>query len=381
MTTAPDRIYRLRWPVVAAVAACFIVSTLVAPSADADPAKAKALMAEAREAAKANKLPLAIEKLQEAAKNLDHPAIFFAQARVFSKMLLIDSAEAALKRCEDFELPGKMQKAVAKQYAALGALKKKYGGIRVTVEPASAVIMMDGDKYKGGLHKWLEPGQKRLEISADGYQPAVRPATIEAGNLTEIRVKLKEVMGSVRLSVPGGLKGVQIKLDGKSVDIDEGARAGDVYTFDAKPGAHEIICARGDKRDAKVLKVEMRRTVAVSCDALGGGMPLPRATMGWGGVGVGAVLAGLGGYHIQQYLDVSSDVPPGFVATKGQMYGGTAFLVSGLAISVGSYLLFVREPAADGDATAGSAWSPTLPMPSGFAHGSLSDPSRFEPAL
>lgn len=348
-----------------------------APAQAADPAKAKVLMNEARDAVKAGQLDDAIAKLKEAQKFLEHPAILFAQARVYAKMLRLDLAVAALDRAQsDFELPRKLKAAVDAERAEIAALAEKYGQLRVTVEPKDADVAFDGAKHRGGFDRWIEPGKRRIEITAPGYAPAVRPATVEAGKLAEVKVVLRELTGSVRVVAPGGLKGVKVMLDGREATIDSAQRAGEIATIEATAGAHEVVCVRGKRRHSQVLKVMVDKTVDVRCEGVAIGLGGNKAVVGWGGVAVGAVLAGLGGYHINGYFGDVARTEGGdkehYVASSDRAYGGTAFLVSGLAIGVTSYLLFVREPPPTGPGSTASGTPRSQPL--WAAHGAVSDP-------
>jgi len=346
--------------------AAIVLCTAVDAEA-ADPAKAKALIAQARAAAKAGKLEDAIAKLKQAQQHLDHPAILFAQARVYTRMLRLDMAAAALDKAEsDFELPRKLKGAVDKQRGVIKGLMQKYGQLRVTVKPATAVVTIDGTKHEGGFDKWVEPGKRRIEIAAAGYAPAVRPATVELGKLAEVKVVLRELTGTLKIVVPGGLKGVQVMIDGKEAEIGDAERAGDIARVEVPGGAHEVVCVRGKKRDSKVLKVVINEATQVRCEGVALGVGGGRQAMGWGAVAVGALLAGLGTYHINGYFaDVAQTEVggkwQGHIASMDRAYGGTAFLVSGVAIGVTSYLLLLREPGS-GD-TAALSLQPQAPSP------------------
>ena len=340
-----------------------------------DPAKAKVLMGEARDAVKAKRYDEAIEKLREASTHLDHPSIHFAKSRVYGYMLDLTAAEKALKKCEEFELPRKLRQAVDKQREAIGELKTKHGQLVVEVEPEEAdILLVIGDeklRFKGSADRWFTPGKVRVEVSKRGYAPAVRPATLEAGQTANIRVELRQLMGTIQLTVTGGLKGVKVLLDSKPVPIEGGKAAGDIAAFKAPPGAHEVVCVKSGKRDSQVLKVEVNKVVAVRCDKVGGGGPLPRAAMGWGAVGVGVLLAGLGSYHIGGYFDDATYAESnGLIASKDRAYGGTAFLVSGVALGLTSYLLWIREPS-----SAATVWPGVSPQD----HGAVSRPLASAP--
>ena len=65
-------------------------------------------------------------------------------------------------------------------------------------------------------------------------------------------------------------------------------------------------------------------------------------------------MLGYGAWGLQSYFaDVERAEDNGLLVDSNKHYGGALYVVSGLAVGVTSYLLFVRKPKPDGADTAG----------------------------
>ncbi len=350
-----------------AIALLLLAFVAPRPASAGNIEKAKAAFAEARERARTGNFKGALESIAEVERHMKHPTVSLLKVRSLRKLWRLDHAAAALKEINPSKLKRSLRAVLAEEQGKLDKLLKSHGHLKVTVKPAEAVIVIEGKTYKGTVDRWFPAGKVRMELGADLHQAAVRQATLMAGEMREIKVKLRAAAGTIRLQVPGGLKGVIVRLDGKQIDIDDGARAGDMTSIRTSVGAHEIICARGKFRDAKVIKVELSKTVAVACDELAPSK-LGRTVLGWGGLATGVAVAGYGVWGIASYFSDASQaddnlknataadlingmVPEGGIDTN-KHWGGALYLVSGLAVSTVSYLFFVRKPAADSSSAA-----------------------------
>ncbi len=336
--------------------------------------EAKAAFAEARERARKGNFEGALKSIEEVERHMKHPTVSLLKARALRKVWRLDQAKSTLATINPAKLKRNLRTVHAEEVGKLDKVIKSHSHLRVVVKPASAAIMIDGTRFVGTIDRWFPAGKLRLEFAAEMHQPSVRQATLSAGELREIKVVLREAAGTIRLNVPGGLKGVDVRMDGKPIEIAEGARAGDVTSIRASVGAHEIICARGKLRDARVIQVELSKTVPVSCDEL---VPsdLGRSLLGWGGLATGVAMAGYGAWGIASYFsdqsqaddnlekatsaDLVNNMVPGGAIDTNKHWGGALYLMSGLAVSTVSYLMFVRNPPSDASATAGR-WSPAL---------------------
>ena len=350
---------------------CGLVFGRAAPEARADDVeKAKTAFATAREQARLGNFAGALEAIAEVERYMQHPTVSLLKARSLRKLWRLDLAKATLAAINPSQLKKNLRVVLAEEEAKLEAVVKTHGHLRVDIKPATATLSVDGEAMSGAIDRWFPAGKHRIEVTADMHQPAVRQATLAPGELREIKIVLREASGTIQLTVPGGLKGASVRLDGKEITIAEGARAGDVTTIRTGVGAHEIICARGKRRDALVLKVELSKTVRASCEDLARSN-VGRAVVGWGGVATGVALAGYGAWGIASYfsdqataddnlqsaktgaLPLSNGLVPDGGVDTNKHWGGALYLVSGLAVSTVSYLMFVRSPAA---ASSASAW-------------------------
>lgn len=386
------RSHLLRHHLVTPLLLCCLVLGVTANDARADDmAKAKAAFANAREQARVNNFVGALESIAEVERYMKHPTVSLLKARALRKLWRLDVARATLATINPTALKKNLRTVLAEEEGKLDAVVKTHGHLKVVVTPATAAITVDGVPYPGGVDRWFEAGKRRIEVVAEMHQPAVRQATLNPGELREVKVVLREAAGTIQLRVPGGLKGASVRVDGKELAIADGARAGDMTSFRAGVGTHEIICARGKRRDAMVVKVELGKTALANCEDLGGG-DVGRTVVGWGGVATGAALAGYGVWGIASYfsdqataddnlnnakagaLPLNNGLVPGGAIDTNKHWGGALYLVSGLAVSTVSYLMFVRSPSPTPGA---SAWRWSAPSSAGAGQNDAVAMSRF----
>lgn len=337
------------------VSACFACALVfgVAEAYAEDPDRANKLFLEAREKLKDDDREAALPLLSQAESHFAHPAILLLKAKTQRELGLLDDADATLGRIESGKLPRGLRKVLAEERAELEKARKALGRLRVRVTPAEAIVVIDKHEHRGGYDRWRNPGDTRVEVLAPGFQPTVRTATIAAEGDVTLEVALAPLRGKIRVVVPGGLKGVEVKIDGKAVEIEEGARAGDVFSTDAGLGKHEVLCRRGDKEVGHVVEVAFGTSADVRCNGIEPATNIARVSLGWGGVAAGAALASYGVWGIQSYFaDQEKAQREGLIADGNKGYGGALYLASGVAVGLASYWLLLREPSTEAEPTA-----------------------------
>ncbi|MSP90422.1 MAG: hypothetical protein EXR79_01230 [Myxococcales bacterium] len=332
------------WAVALAVAVASVGHATVALAQTET--RANALYKDAKEKFEAGDLTKALEQAQEAERLFAHPSIVFLRGRILHRLSRLREADDALKLADSPQLPKPLAKPLADERAQVADEMKRSSELKVTVQPAaSAVVSVEGETSQGGYIKWLPPGKRRIEVAAPGYRPVVRVAEMNLGAPTEVRITLVPMGGSLVVVVPGGLLGVEVQVDGGTIDIADGARAGDRSpALAVSVGGHEVVCSRGPKRFQATVKVEMDATAEVVCEGVAGGGGPGRA-LGWGGVAVGTGIFGYGAYGLGSYLlvDLQSERK---VKASNKHWLGASYATIGLATAIASYLFFVREPAA-----------------------------------
>ncbi len=320
---------------------------VLAQPADANQTKANGLYKDAKERFESNDFQNAYELSLEAERLFAHPSITFLKGRALRKLGRLREAEEALKAADSPQLPKALQKPLADERLALAEELRLKGELRVKVQPSNAIVSVDGDTAKGDYERWVLVGKHRIEIAAADYRPVVRVVEVTAGETTELKIALSPLGGTLTVVAPGGLKGVDVLVDGVVVEISEGARAGDrAPPLSVTVGSHEVVCVRGEKRVTRSVQIEIDASVEVECSGLVARTSAgsPSKALGWGGVGVGGIVAGYGLYGLASYLFVDMADSRG-VQESNKPALGTVFTVAGIATGVVSYLLFVHEPA------------------------------------
>ena len=68
------------------------------------------------------------------------------------------------------------------------------GSIAIRVQPADAVILVDGERWQGSAGERLDvqvsPGAHRIEVQKDGYQPFSTTVDVRSGETTSVNVSL-----------------------------------------------------------------------------------------------------------------------------------------------------------------------------------------------
>jgi len=323
-------------------------SAAVAGPADNE-TRAYAIYKEAKEKYDAKDFERAAELAEQAEKLFPHPNIMLLKGSALRQLGKLREAEAAFKQCkvQAAQLSKKALQNLTDEILAVSDEMRSKGELVVVVEPAGeARVQIDGTEVVVPYARWIAPGRKKVEAGAPGRKPVTREVDVTAGATAEVKINLDRRDGKLVVVVPGGLRGVTVRLDGHTIDIDDAARIGDrTVAQSVEPGVHEVICARGDRQVGTKIEVAADAQVDARCDGLEGGGLAPRKLAGWGGVLAGAGIFGFGAVNVSYYAYKSSNgfvekVPDGSVS---RLTGGLGYAVVGAAVSVASWLLFVRD--------------------------------------
>lgn len=125
----------------------------------------------------------------------------------------------------------------------IAILRQKVGSLDVVVDVRGATLVVDG-RLRGTLPRMTAarvlPGERLVQVMAEGYKTYQHPVVIEAGKTARLMVRLEPlvVSGRVRIDEPS--------LAGADVFID-GAPVGRVpYDGGLEPGPHHYRVEKGD---------------------------------------------------------------------------------------------------------------------------------------
>ncbi|HMJ15669.1 MAG TPA: TonB-dependent receptor [Polyangiaceae bacterium] len=148
---------------------------------------------------------------------------------------------------------------------ALGRIAPFVGVIEVTSEPPGATLYVDrkdlGPRGEAPLSLGLAPGQYKVLIELDGYEPAsAGPVTVGAGEHKKLAIALKSILGQVSVQ---GTPSAAIRIGN-----EEGAVVGRVpATIPLRPGLqHLYVSAPGKKTREIPVDVRERATVQVRAE-------------------------------------------------------------------------------------------------------------------
>ena len=322
--------------------------------AEPDPAKANTLFKAAKVKLEAGDAHGALSLVSRAADYFGHPAIFLLKAKTLLSLGRYQKALEALESISTRKLPAPFKKTRAEGIKEAKAAMATHGHLVLTLQPPAAVAVIDGKRYALGVDTWLPAGAHEIKVEAQGFVTETKRVQLGVGDRADVTIALKPAAGTLRVQVSGGLKGVELELDGKPWPVGEGKRAGDIVSKRLGVGEHEVSCRRGSLLESHKVRVALNKTVAVGCTQIGGGPSrVAVLSVGWGGVAAGLALAGYGAWGLQGYFaDLDYAEKNGLIADTNKHYGGALYLASGLAIGVSSYLLLVRDSKPDAGATA-----------------------------
>ncbi len=341
----------LRWLLlVLAMASATLLASATAWAGDTEE-RANNIYKEAKIRFDNREFPKAVELATQAERIFAHPAITLLKGRALRAVGKLREAEDAYKAVREKlnQLPKPLLHTLTDELLAVSDEMRKKGELKVDVQPSDARLFVDGTDAEIPFTRWLLPGKHNVEAGLPGKKPLVREVDVKAGDSVEVKLDLRQKDGRLVVVVPGGLKGVEVRVDGHVVDIDEAVRVGDkVPTRTLEPGTHEVSCKRGVKQVGRAIEVPSDGEVAVRCEGLESSVDAGGAnlrTAGWGGVAVGAGIMGYGLYGLGSYASDLSD-SRGVASTNKHWLGSTLTLV-GAGTAVASYFLLLREPHAE----------------------------------
>jgi hypothetical protein len=114
---------------------------------------------------------------------------------------------------------------------------QRQGTLALSAEPTSAELTLNGNQIgRGPVRTPLPPGEHVIGAAAEGYRPARRELTIEAGQTREIRFDLQEATGKlVVVAVP----------DDARIQVDGRAEGRGSILKSVSPGQHKVSVRAG----------------------------------------------------------------------------------------------------------------------------------------
>lgn len=133
--------------------------------------------------------------------------------------------------------------------------------LTVGVEPPAAEVRVDGERVPGeGATRevQLDPGDHRIEASADGYEPVEREVSVLPGERRTTRLQLEVAPGRVepgRIAITSNVSDAAIRLDGQLVGRG-------TWSGTAEPGRHRVeVRAAGHRPFERAVELETGREV------------------------------------------------------------------------------------------------------------------------
>ena len=120
-------------------------------------------------------------------------------------------------------------------------LRARPGILKIVSNPAGASVSINGEKRGNApLTMELDAGKYSMQVSMEGFDPAVRNITVAPAQDEEMTVNLESATGSARFTIfPGN---VSVKLDGKDMGKvpAEGNGHNEVNFKNLSPGTHVL---------------------------------------------------------------------------------------------------------------------------------------------
>lgn len=118
-------------------------------------------------------------------------------------------------------------------------LRARVGHLTITVEePEGALVELDGAEIAAEARSspiYLDPGDHRVEVRAEGFEPFSRQVSLGAGQELEVRASLERAGPPTALRIDVRLPGAAVTVDGQAV-----GRAPLAEPVPVEPGAHVI---------------------------------------------------------------------------------------------------------------------------------------------
>ena len=170
---------------------CLALASTALAAPDANTEKARAAFQAAQTLYQAGRFADALTKFQEAQALKPHPVIIFNIARCHEQLGALAEALASYREYLRLSPEATDRDAVRASIASLEKRVPQNQPLVVSVEPASAVVRVDGKKVGSSpASVELPPGEHALEVSAEGYAPFQRTFTMTSQRPLEMNVSL-----------------------------------------------------------------------------------------------------------------------------------------------------------------------------------------------
>ncbi|MCC6521426.1 MAG: PEGA domain-containing protein [Polyangiaceae bacterium] len=271
----------------------FVVA-LPAVAAGQDLAEAERLFRQGVELANDERWGEAAEYFRRARAISERPSVVCNLAFALYHLGQATEATEALDRCVEL---GRADPGWGAEHAADLAMARRYraelspavGHLRLTLEPASARVFIDGEVIEGtGTTRTIDvdPGRHRLMVSAEGFETYHETFSVLSGASAEHSVHLVALPERPSVLVVESIEGARIFLDGEE--------AGTSRIEEELPAGDRRIRVEAEGRDPFERTVTLGPGERVLIDASFGtrGSNLAEEPALWIGIGSGLLLVG-----------------------------------------------------------------------------------------
>jgi hypothetical protein len=230
-----------------ALVACVLVSAVAAPiSASAQEAatpsteqlaEARGLFERGLAAADAERWAEAVELFRRAREIVERPSIVFNLGQALVRLGRSSEARAALDRFVAIADARVDQADIAVAQRLLSELAAAQGTLELSIEPADAVIELDGEPLDGSGPErviTLDPGRHRIAVTAPGHRPDRFEVSVIAGSRERRSALLERLPSRPATLVVHAPAAAEVRVDGLL------AGRGEVET-ELVPGAHHVL--------------------------------------------------------------------------------------------------------------------------------------------
>jgi hypothetical protein len=222
-----------------------VVATSVAGHAqDAAPsaeqlAEARSLFERGLAASDAERWGEAVELFRRAREIVERPSIVFNLGQALVRLGRSSEARAAPDRFVAITDPRADQADIAVAQRLLAELAAAQGTLELSVEPAEAVVELDGAPLKGsGAERTitLDPGRHRIAVSAPSHRPDRFEVSVIAGSRERRSALLERLPSRPATLVVHAPEGAEVRIDGLL------SGRGEIET-ELVPGEHRVVVA------------------------------------------------------------------------------------------------------------------------------------------
>ncbi len=222
------------------------MTSMSAHAQDASPsesslAEARSLFERGLAAADAERWGEAVELFRRARDVVERPSIVFNLGQALMRLGQATEARAALERFIAIADPQADRADVAIAQRLLGELGTAQGTLELAIEPADAVVEVDGATVEGtGSERTLtlDPGRHRLSVSAPGYRPDRFEVSVLAGSRERRSTLLERLPSRPAVLVVHANEDAEVRVDGLL------AGRGDIER-EVDPGLHRVVVVDG----------------------------------------------------------------------------------------------------------------------------------------